>query len=254
MAENRNNQARMGRIPEGSWVRLLQIRLLEKALAPWPRRDSPLLEINCGDGPFLRFFWQCGFAIAATEEEAEKRGKAMERNVPHLDLRAATDNDLPFEDESLDWVVLHIRHSEPERVEAALLEALRVGKRGIMITFWNRSSLSGLWKRLHRKGVALPECALAPDTVISRLRAFGCGALKIHSTLLLPEFTWKKGNLLGALNFCLSDSPFGAWCIVRAVPGRGTLVTPMPLRLQGQLRHADSPLEYQKNRSLNDTK
>lgn len=236
---------------EASWVRLLQIRLLRQAIAPWPRRDSPLLEINCGDGPFLHFFWQCGFALAATEEEPENRCKARKRNVPSLDLRGASDNDLPFEDDSLDWVVLHIRHPEPDRVQAALLEALRVGKRGIMITFWNKSSLAGFWKALWRKGNPLPTGALFPGEILETLRAYGCRSLKIHSTLWLPACTWEKGNLLGRLNLWFPNSPVGAWCIVRATPGRGGLVTPIRLPFAGQLRHADTPLEYHKNSKVN---
>lgn len=254
MAENIPDGAGGKPNPENAWVRLLQIRLLEHALAPWPRRDSPLLEINCGDGHFLRFLWQCGFALAAIEEDPEKREQARKRKIPRLDLRGAADNDLPFEDESLDWVLLHIRHSEADRLETALREALRVGKRGIMITFWNKFSLAGIWARVRKKGTMLPESALNPGDILGLLRAFGCGALKIHSTLLLPNFTWKKGNLLRGLNVAFPDSQFGAWCVVRATPGRGSLVTPLPLPLTGRLRHADSPLEYQKHRSLDNTK
>lgn len=232
-----------------SQVRALQKRLLQKAMASWPRRDRPLLEINCGDGAFLHFFWQSGFDVVATEENPELRIRIINRGLP-IDLRGAKDDDLPFEDDCFDWVILNTRHEESERLKGAFQEALRVVKRGIMITFWNRTSLAGIWTKLPPGKKVLPAGSLSVREVMKLAHSFSINSLKIYSTLCLPDFTWHHAGWLKEVNGWFSDAPFGAWCVVSMMPGNGKLVTPLPLALTHKYGQVESQLDYVQKREV----
>lgn len=226
------------------FVRSMQKQLLQKALAPWPRREAPLLEINCGDGAFLRLYWQSGFDIVATEKDPGLLEAAKKRQLSFVDLRIADEEALPFEDDNFDWVILNVRQTAPERLDAALREALRVGKRGIMITFWNALSIAGIWARLRGRKSAFPVQTVAWPRLFSLIRPYFHGKTALYSTLCLPDFTWRAGFPGSGINGFLGGSIFGAWCLLRFEPGSGNLVTPLPLRLKEQFQQSDAVLKY----------
>lgn len=221
-----------------------QLKLLERALASWPRREAPLLEINCGNGAFLPFFWQCGFDTIATERDEEQRRKALALKLPGLEIYQVTDNALPFDDESFDWVILHIRYKENAALTESMGEALRVAKRGIMLTFWNRSSLPGIWLRLFHKKNAWLENAPSFSQIRHLLAVMQMHSITSFATLWTPDTTWKTGKLCSGLNDRFSFLPFGAWCILRVDFPSGSPVTPLPLRIGGKLAKVEPLLEY----------
>lgn len=47
--------------PRGAFALTQETRLLQKMLSAWPRRGHSLLEVGCGTGRFLEFFWENGF-------------------------------------------------------------------------------------------------------------------------------------------------------------------------------------------------
>lgn len=210
-----------------------QFRLLERALAAWPRRAAALLDVNCGSGALLPFLWACGFEVDAVEADAAARARAQTR-CPSATLMAGRDDDLPVEDDAYDWVLLHLQ--EPRRLASALAEARRVARRGFAVTFWNRHSLAGLCARLAR--TALPGPAATWWEVRGALRYLGLGPGRTASLSVLaaPMNTWRKASPLAACNHWLTGLPVGAWGVFRCFLGGGGSVTPLALRLGAHLR------------------
>lgn len=211
----------------------MQLNLLQTAIAPWPRRQAPLLVINCGNGDSLRLFWQSGFDLMATEFDRNLRKDAFARKIPQLELYAAKDDDLPFENDFFDWVVLHTRKDTDW--DNALKEALRVGRRGIMITFWNKACLAALLDRLLPGKRTFPEHAVSWRLASRKMRALEAGRPHLLSTLIGPVFTWNFRMPLARLNSWFTRVPIGAWCIARLDLGRLSPFTPLPLRLAKQI-------------------
>lgn len=232
------------------YVRLLQKKLMQKALAPWPRRDSSLLEVNCGEGDLLKTYWQSGFEISATESEPQKRLKALQKNIPGLDMRAAGDEDLPFEDGSFDWVVLNVRHCRRDQLQAAIGEALRVGKRGIMIAFWNTFSLAALIGRLTGKQNALPPFAVSWREILEIARLIPECRLNICSTLWMPQVIRHPRCFFAKNSLWITGLPFGAWCIVRLDFVLRRPLTGLPLRLSQSFNRVEPALEYAEKRII----
>ncbi len=210
-----------------------QFRLLERALAAWPRRAAALLDINCGSGVLLPFLWACGFEVDAVEADAAARARAQTR-CPSATVMVGRDDDLPVEDDAYDWALLHLQ--EPRRLASALAEARRVARRGFAVTFWNRHSLAGLCARLAR--TTLPGPAATWWEVRGALRHLGVGPGRTASLSVLaaPMNTWRKASPLAACNHWLTELPVGAWSVFRCFSGDGGSVTPLALRLGAHLR------------------
>lgn len=219
-----------------------QLRLLEKALASWPRRQAPLLEVNCGNGAFLPFLWQCGFDVQGTEIDPALRQNAQKAKVPGLEIYAATDNDLPFDNDSFDWVILHLKNSAASSIRSCAIEGIRIAKRGFMLTFWNSSSLPAFfWRCANKKDWAV---SAAPWRLVwEQLHACGTGRITSLSALSLPGCAWHDPWPGGGIH--IGGAPLGAWCVLRLDMGESHMVTPMPLRLGAPLQpSAEIVMEY----------
>ena len=221
---------RTGDVAMARFVLATQLRVLERALAAWPRRDTALLEVNCGTGALLPFLWGTGFEVDAVEPEPAARARAQTR-CPTATVMAGSADDLPVEDETYDWVLLHLR--EPARLDAALAEARRVARRGFAVTFWNRHSLGGLCARLARS--PLPGPATTWWEVRTALRRME-GAPAAHATaslsaLAAPVNTWRRASPLACCNRWLTGLPVGAWGVFRCFLGATGGLTPLALRL-----------------------
>lgn len=227
-----------------------QMALLEAALASWPRRQAPLLEVNCGNGAFLEFLWRCGFDVRATEADYALRVCAQRREVPALEIHAATDNDLPFDNDEFDWVIVHLKTGEADRIAACANEAARLARRGLMLTFWNSQSFPGLcWRLTHTS--PWTENPAAWWTVWRQLSKLRLGSVSTHSTLAAPVCFWRKQWRLGSGS---GRTMFGAWCAIRLDMGPALPVTPLPLRLNSSLRGAEPVMEYSSERSRSESK
>lgn len=224
--------------------------LLRKALADWPRRAAPLLAVNCGSGEFLPFLWQAGFDLMATEADGRLRDAARKAQVPGIAIYASEDADLPFENESFDWVFVNLRSGEKERLEAASAEAFRVARRGIMLAFWNENSLPLLlWRFLHRQ--KWPEPAANWRKVWRAAK--GEGGCKITGLAILPGpvGSWGLSSLFAWLNRQVSFLPLGAWAIVRVDFQGATPLTPMPLRIDSGMAELERNMEWAHKRDSN---
>lgn len=218
----------------------MQIAALERALAPWPRRQAPLLEVNCGNGAFLQFLWQCGFDVHGVEADAALRLKAQQRPVPGLEVYAANDDDLPFGNDSFDWVIIHLKTGEKKGIFKCAIEGARLARRGIMITFWNSASLPALcWRIAHRK----PWSANAVPwwRVWRQINKLGFGRLSTVSTLAAPVCVWRNKWHVGEN---VLDVPVGAWCAMRLDLAPAPPVTQLPLRLRATMPGVEPLMEY----------
>lgn len=237
-----------GASSSGLYVRNLQRSLLQKALAPWPRRAAPLLVINCGLGVFLPLLWHSGFDVIAVEQNPAFRIKAQNRDKFKIPFYAANENDLPFEENAFDWVIFHVR--KKDNLELGIRESLRVAKRGIMVTFWNQLSLSYLRATLfHNAGKMNFLATEAADFISSRyiwnmLKLLKAGRLSIYSTLLGFPNSWTARSHFVFMNRLFSNSFFGAWIIIRVDIGRRIPFTPIPVNWHKNLAAPATALEY----------
>lgn len=230
MTEQQELRQRPADVATARFVLAAQLRLLERALAAWPRRDAALLDVNCGSGVFLTFLWACGFEVDGVEADAAARGRAQSR-CPTATVMAGSDDALPVEDDAYDWVLLHLQ--EPRRLAGALAEARRVARLGFAVAFWNRHSLAGLCGRLAR--APLPGKATSWWEVARALRrmenAPAPGQLASLSALAGPPRTWRASSPLSRCNRWVTALPLGAWGVFRCSLGPAGGVTPLALRL-----------------------
>lgn len=226
----------------------LQLKLLQKATAPWHRRSARLLAINCGDGALLPFLWRGGFEVTATEADPALREAARARE-PDIDVRAARDDDLPFEDDFFEWAIMHVLPGADGRLKAGMEECLRVARKGLIFSFWNSSSLPCLCWRLSGAGPWPP--AAVPLLKICRLaRGLGAGAMSVLTTLWLPYSAWRQKPALAALNAAPPFLPIGAWALARLDLGNPKPVTPLRLRLENVFSRAVPAMEFSEKNTV----
>ena len=208
------------------FIRSIQRHLLLHSVAGWQRRGKTLIDINCGDGRFLKNLWHIGFDVSAAEASRQLRQAAANSLGDRAEIAAADDVDLPFEDNYFDWAVLHICDNDLERLNQSISEAIRVAELGLAVTFWNSLSPAMLFNRNPKtKRHSLPWYA-----VWNALRRCHAGALTTYSTLLcafaplrhlFPRFYFKSWQ---------TKLPIGAWTIIRLDLSARHTVTPLLLR------------------------
>lgn len=244
-AQTAKNQGRKEEI--AAFILMLQQALLQKAIAHWPRRTTRLLEINCGDGANFHFLWQSGFEIFATEINPDLRLEAQEKDQ-NIEIRAASAEDLPFDDDYFDWAILHIHPDSDRKILAAMQECLRVARRGIIFTFWNSASLPCLcWKSSHL--LPWPANTVSVCRVWRLARSLQIGNLCLMTTLSAPFWCWRKKRIFQILNSSIPYFPIGAWGLARLDLDTAKLGTPLRLRLENLMTHPMPAMEYAEKNS-----
>ncbi|MDR2850468.1 MAG: class I SAM-dependent methyltransferase [Desulfovibrio sp.] len=204
-----------------------QIGLLQTCLAAWQRRGKTLLEINCGEGRFLPLLWEYGFDVTGTELNPELRAAALAAIGTRAEIEAASDDHLPFENDSFDWVILHA--SLTDAFESAAREALRVAAGGLAVTFWNTTSLAYAAYRLGGRRTYWPTPAYRWWKIWSTLKNFRAGPLTTFTTLVGSSGIWGSRYQTTLCHACLRILPLGAWGIVRLDITPPGFVTPLPI-------------------------
>lgn len=92
--------------PQGAYALAREKILLQHALSPWPRRGHSLLDMGCGDGLFLEFFWQSGFDVTAIDRASPLLDAARQRLHGRADIQAGALDSLPFADNTFDYVAI----------------------------------------------------------------------------------------------------------------------------------------------------
>ena len=127
--------------PAGRFALGAEQRLLGKLVATWPRRHQTLLEIGCGTGRFLNFFWDAGFAVTGIDASREMLAVARKRIDRRIPLQLADGARLPYHDNEFDFCALITVLefcSDPKQV---VREACRVSRKGVLVGFVNKFSL-----------------------------------------------------------------------------------------------------------------
>ncbi|MCX4309862.1 MAG: class I SAM-dependent methyltransferase [Desulfovibrio sp.] len=231
-----------GKGPISSYVFIHQLNLLGAALPQ--ARGASLLEVNCGDGSFFSLYRKRGFDLAAVEPNPVLRAQAREANRM-LEIYPATADHLPYEDNAIDWIVLHLRDEIPEKCAR---ECMRVAEHGILLTFWNSASLAAYCWKIGGRAKAWPWPANTGTGLWRMLNGLGADHLESRSTLLGPVASWKRECSFSFINRLPGRTLLGAWCVIRADFNSPGLATPLGLRIRSGMPKPVPAMEYsQKN-------
>lgn len=231
------------RHPAAGYLLAMQLRLLQRALASWARRNAPLLYVNCGSGQFLQFLWQGGFEVAATEGDPDLRQIAATLPLRGLEIFAAQEDHLPFDEDAFDWVIIHLKNSSPITPDACIKEGLRVAKRGLLLTFWNSSSIPAIFN-FRRHGNSVLHGAYSWYRIWRTMLSLGSGNISFSSTFFSPEKFWRKSTANNVLNKVFSFLPLGGWCVIRLDLKPLHPVTPLAMRIERKLGNPSPAMEY----------
>ncbi|MGD2147685.1 MAG: class I SAM-dependent methyltransferase [Anaerolineae bacterium] len=157
-----------------------------------------ILEVGCGTGHFTRWLGDQGLAAVGLDVSAAMLAQAQALNRASL-VRGDASR-LPFADGAFDLTALVTTLEFLEWPKDALAEAVRVGRRGVVLGLLNRRSALGLWRRL---------VALFRPTVYGMARFYsvreakrllrsvadGRGRIEWRSTLFPRWWPWPRADL-----------------------------------------------------------
>ena len=222
----------------GAFVLKSQMRLVQESLAPWPRRGSTLLEINCAAGRLQELLWEHGFDVTGCDPSPVLRGLFKASLGQRFACLAAHADLLPWDDGEFDWALIHLDARENvERLGTCLREARRVVRRGFAVCFWNAFAPGARVLAASRLRIPLAS----PLAVYRALRALGEGRIAMRSMLAGPVCSWKlcaraSGRArtgLAARTALALNQPlplcFGALAVMRLDLGPLVPLTPRPL-------------------------
>ena len=208
---------RWAKSPRGSFALRQEIKLLQGVIAPWPRRKQKLLDIGCGTGMFLEFFWSCGFDLTGMDKSPDMLSLAREKIGHRADLHLGSAEHLPFEDREFDYVSLVTVLEFVEDPALALREAVRVARKGLVIGFLNRWSLYGLSMRFEKKKSSLAGARWFtwPEMRALIQKNLSPGSMRARSILIGPPCTWNPAPVIRHLNSTPVPPWMGAFTAVR---------------------------------------
>jgi len=171
-------------------------------------------------GRFLEMFWEAGFDVTGLDSAPFMLKKARERLGPHASFNLGKAEHLPFDDKEFDFVALLTVLefcSEPAR---ALLEAVRVARKGIIVSFLNRYSfyyLEEVKAKAKAKAGSLSQAHWFTCREMRRLLS-SCVGLKPfqgRSVLPGPKWSWRNAPPWRWINGIVYPLGLGAYCAMR---------------------------------------
>ena len=184
--------------PRGRRADLAQRALLAHLLAPFTAAQS-VLEVGCGSGHFTRWLAERLPRVVGLDRAPAMLAEAR-RHDPHLWLVQGDAQCLPIRSRSVDLGLFALTLEFVDDPAAALAEAVRVTRRGVLIVALNRWSLGG-WSRRWGPDARRPLLGQARDLSLGLLRALTVAAAgprlrRIRWTSTL--FPLGRGGLMSA--------------------------------------------------------
>lgn len=209
------------------WMWNCCVASLQANIASWRRRNTHLLEINCGFGLCLQVLWESGFDVTGTSALPEERRMAVLTAPCGTEILAARDDDVPVDTDAFDWVILHLAEHDGVQTRAAMREAARIASRGLVVTFWNRSSPFRFLPHVVRKCFPVPcrgqflwQVLAAARSLPGRKWLSGC----LPVSLMQRHF----GPMGGLGRVC--SAIVGVWAMIRIDFDKAARGTPLGVR------------------------
>lgn len=173
---------------EGRFVLRQEKKLLSYLISSWPRRKQSLVDLGCGPGTFLNFFWKAGFEVHGVDKSQNMLKKARERTKDRFPLTLADLKHLPFEDNEFDFGALILVLEFTDDPIQVLTESSRIVKKGLLIGCLNKHSFYYL-----KKGLPLTK---APKNALRQAHWFNWLEIKKLCHQNLPVFELKAKSVL----------------------------------------------------------
>ncbi len=201
----------------GQFALEAEARLLGWLVSAWPRRGRGILDIGCGTGSFLQMFHQLGFDGTGIDSSPVMIDAARERLGQKADIHLGLAEHLPFYDNEFDFscliTVLEFVHSP----EAALREAIRVSRKGVLVACMNSFSLYHItngplpWNPQGSRRAQGHWFSPWEIRALVRKVAGANKVLRSGSVLLGPPCTWKSNNIFTRINAWPLSLPIGGF-------------------------------------------
>lgn len=208
-----------------------EIRLLSYLISNWKRRKHSLLEIGCGTGYFLEYFWNAGFDVCGSDHSSSLLKKARSRLGNRVDFHICQAEHLPFNEKEFEYVVLLTILEFSHDPDLIVQEALRVCKKSLLIGFLNQWSLSYLnkeyiFKRDNNKNQKIKWWTWTKIRTLIAQNAGPC-PMKTGSILIGPPWTWRYEPIFYKINKIIIPPYGGTFCAVRADMSKEKISTPL---------------------------
>ncbi|MBW2062198.1 MAG: class I SAM-dependent methyltransferase [Deltaproteobacteria bacterium] len=209
-----------------------------------PQARERLLDVGCGTGLYLEVFYEQGLNVTGLEPSAVMLDLARKRMGHRAALVPGRAENLPFEDNEFDVVILITCLEFLDDPEAALAEAMRVAQSRVFVGVLNSFSLTALARRI--KG-------LVKDSIYNRARFFSLW--KLHGMMGhltdRARIRWGTVHLLPpslahrVLPFesqhLVQSNPFGAFLGLVADVTYSMRTDNLPLRIRLRLKRQPAP-------------
>ena len=199
----------------------LETQLMRDLLQPM--QGESVLDIGCGTGACLAAFLEMGLQVTGLDPSTYMLDLALKKIGHRTELYRGYAEDLPFDDNSFNYVCLFTTLEFVEDPQKALAEAFRVAKDRVFMGVLNRYAIKGIQRRV--KGIFTPS-------IFNHARFFSVWELKqmIRSLVGNLPISWRTVCQLptnsGKFVYSLEQSkiiqrcPFGAFAgvVVTLVP------------------------------------
>jgi ubiquinone/menaquinone biosynthesis C-methylase UbiE len=220
--------------PEIKRVEVSELRLMMEMLRPM--RGKTVLEVGCGCGNALIPFIEKGLLVSGIDPSPYMLDIAHRNLGNRVDLYRGSGEDLPFEDNSYNYVCLNTSLEFVENHEAVIEEACRVAKNNIYVGILSRYALMKGYRRRYN--------GVLNENIQAQLRFYSIGEIKRLLRGLLGDvpvesraifhFPMSMMRLFNQLDqsIFLQKFPFGAYAGIMAVLVPQFITRPLALEYQ----------------------
>ncbi len=120
-----------------------------------PRYDEKLLDVGCGTGHHLKWLKVFGLRLTGVDISEDMLNVARKSLDKDIELRVADAQELPYEDNSFDIVIIVTTLEMVDAPEAAIKEALRVSKNRVFLGILNKYSVLSVKRKI--KGIFIND-------------------------------------------------------------------------------------------------